>query len=77
VGSSASRTQVEREIFIELRSYDIAWDNQHLLECSTNLRLTAYNNSLLGKDDVSLKEKVTCIDEHDEDVSLGNITSDY
>jgi hypothetical protein len=39
--------------------------------------LTAYNNSLLGKDDVSLKEKVTCIDEHDEDVSLGNITSDY
>jgi hypothetical protein len=36
--------------------------------------LTTYNNSLLGKDAVSLKEKVTCVDEHQKDVGLGHTT---
>jgi hypothetical protein len=36
--------------------------------------LTTYNNSLLGKDAVSLKEKITCVDEHQKDVGLGHTT---
>jgi hypothetical protein len=54
--------------------YDVAQVNQHLSEYSTTFRLTTYNNSLLGKDAVSLKEKVTCVDEHQKDVGLGHTT---
>jgi hypothetical protein len=54
--------------------YDVAQVNQHLSEYSTTFRLTTYNNSLLGKDAVSLKEKITCVDEHQKDVGLGHTT---